>query len=66
MQIENADFAGIDDGPDGIQAGAVVLLVVFSVLHKPLGIDVLFKLRSNDKVVILAIYFAIAFHTRSV
>ena len=35
MQVEDTDLLLIDDGPDGLEGGPVVRLLVLPVLHEP-------------------------------
>ena len=66
LQVEDADFARVDHGSHGVEAGAVVLLVVLAVLHEPLGGNVLFELGPRDEVVVLGVDFAVGLISRRV
>ena len=55
VQVEDADALGQRHGADGLQAGAVVGLLVLSVLHEPARQDVLLELQARDEMVVLAV-----------
>ncbi len=60
LEVENADLARVDHGPDRVQACPVILFVIFPMLHEPLAADILFKLGSGDEVVVLGINLALS------
>ena len=66
MKVQHADLLGVDDGPDGLQAGPVVRLLVLSVLHKPPRQDVLLELDAGDEVVVGPIRLVLAAGARGV
>ena len=69
LQVKDAYFAGVDDGPDSVEAGAVILLVVLSVLHEPApgrGRRILLELGPTHKVVVLPVNLALPLSTRRI
>lgn len=61
MQVEDADFARVDDTPDGFETRAVVRPLVLAVLDELAGHNVRFELGPADEVIVLAINFSILF-----
>ena len=55
VEIEYADLLRVNDGSDGLEAGAVIGFLVFSVLHKFSVKNVLLELRTGYEVVVLAV-----------
>lgn len=52
MEVEDTDFAHIDDATYWLQTGAVEVFLVFPVLDKAMFRDVALKLRAGDEVVV--------------
>lgn len=61
MEVEDAKFAGEDDGPDRIQRRPIVRLLVLSVLHKAPVHYVRLKLGPRDEMVVLPVHLGILF-----
>ena len=51
----DAEFAGVDDGADGVDGGAVVGLLVLAVLDEAPVDDVGLEVAARDEVVVLAV-----------
>ena len=60
LEVEYADLSRVDDGPDRVQGGAVVLLVELPVLHEALGPHVLLELTPGHEVVVLTVDLTLA------
>jgi hypothetical protein len=66
MEVEDADLLRVDNGPYGLEAGAVVGLLVFPVLHELARQDVLLELDARDEVVVGAVGLVLAPRARGV
>ena len=47
VEVEDADLLLVDDGPDGLQRGPVVRLLVLAVLNEPTRENITLKLQSK-------------------
>ena len=55
VEIEHAYLAGVDDGSDGLDAGAVQVLFVFAILDELVVFDVLLEDDPLHKVIVLPV-----------
>lgn len=56
MQVQDANLAGVNDAPDGIERRPVISLLVLSVLHELPAEDIGLELRPRYEVVVLTVH----------